>query len=122
MSKKILVVEDEKDIAGMVHDLLTKSGYEIIVANDGQEGLKRLETFRPDLILLDVMMPQMSGYDFVRTVKQDEKFKQIPVIVLTAKALSYEAFKKEGVTDYLLKPFLPAELTDKIQDFFTRKS
>lgn len=122
MTKKILVIEDEKDIASLVQDLLTKSGYEVVTAHDGQEGLKRLETFKPDLILLDVMMPKMSGYDVIRTLKQDETLRDIPVIVLTAKVLSYEAFKKEGVTDYLVKPFLPAELTDKIKDFFTRKS
>ncbi|MFW6158910.1 MAG: response regulator transcription factor [Planctomycetota bacterium] len=118
MAKKILIVDDEEDIAFGLARRLTAAGYEVICAEDGVEGLRRAQTESPDLILLDLMLPRMDGYKVCRLLKFDERYSQIPIIMLTARsqpedvALGHET----GAEAYVTKPFDSAELTAKIEE------
>lgn len=116
MPDKILVVDDEQDILRIVSFSLSKWGYEVLTACNGQQGLDVMTAQKPDLVLLDAGMPVMSGYDMLEQVKQMPELKDIPIIMLTAHsdvhnintAVSY------GVRDYITKPFEPMELREKI--------
>lgn len=121
MSKKILLIDDEQETVELVKARLERENYKIFTANDGQEGLKKARDVRPDLILLDILMPNLGGYGFVQQLRADHQLKNIPVIVLSGRAAMYEAFQKEGVADYLLKPFLPGQLSEKITEFFKKQ-
>ncbi len=120
MAKKILIIDDEAEIVGLIKTRLERSHYEVDTAYDGEEGIKRVKENRPDLIILDAVMPKVGGYTFIKLLKANEQLKNIPVIVLTGRAALYEAFQNEGVEDYLLKPFMPEELVIKVDEFFKR--
>ena len=107
MAYKILVVDDEVDLVEMLTMRLEASGYEVITASNGQEGLDKAQNENPDLMLLDVMMPIMNGYQVCRLLKFDDRFKHIPIIMLTAKTQdSDEATGKQtGADSYIGKPF-----------------
>jgi len=115
--KKILVVDDEPGIVKMLESRLTRSGYEVSTAMDGLDALNKARTERPDLILLDVMMPEMDGYKVCAMLRYDVKYSNIPVILLTARA--HETDRKMGsqlgVRDYIVKPFDGKELMKKIE-------
>jgi len=83
--KKILVIEDEKELAEMMKIVLEKEGYSIELAGDGEEGLNKAKALKPDLITLDVMMPKMNGYEVCDRLKSDEQYKHIPILMFTAK-------------------------------------
>ena len=107
MPKKILVVDDDKGTVEVVKAALTRKGYEVFTAGDGDEGLELVKTNNPDLVLLDVVMPSMNGYEFLRALKAQKAIEgsgMIPVIVMTAKEEMEELFKFEGVKEYLIKP------------------
>jgi len=116
MQKKILVVDDEPHIVKMVANRLRVSGYDIITAQDGAEGLKKTQEERPDLILLDVLMPVMDGFQMLKKLKDNIATKDIPVIMFTAKGQAGDVEKAVdlGALDYIVKPFTPIVLLEKI--------
>jgi len=120
MPKKILAVDDEKHIVRLVEVNLQRAGYEVITAYDGREALEKIKSESPDLIVLDVMMPYMDGFEVLRTLKADETYKDIPVIMLTAKAQDADVFRgwQSGVDCYLTKPFNPMELLTFVKRIF----
>ena len=120
MGKKILVVDDEKHIVRLVQVNLERAGYEVVTAYDGEEALQKVKQERPDLIVLDVMMPKMDGFEVMKHLKADPTTRDIPVIMLTAKAQDADVFKgwQSGVDCYLTKPFNPLELLTFIRRIF----
>ena len=116
--KKILVVEDEQDMVYAVKLLLEGSGYEVIAAGDGQEGLAKARREKPDLILLDLMLPKIDGYKVCRMLKFDAKYNKIPVIMFTARAQEKdkEMGRQVGADVYYTKPFQPEVLLEKIKE------
>ncbi len=114
--KKILIVDDTKDILQVVSRRLASWGYEALVADSGEEGLRLAQEQGPDLILLDIMMPKMKGRDVCVQLKSHPKTEKIPVIFLTALGLAdhVKAGMDLGAADYIVKPFEPAELKDRI--------
>lgn len=109
--KRILVVDDNPDIVRMI-ELLLHDTYEVITAPDGMAGLEKAYKYQPDLVVLDIMMPKMSGYQMMETMKKNARMLTIPVIFLTAKGTPTEKDfgLKKGATIYMTKPFDPAEL------------
>lgn len=125
MGKKILVVDDEPLIQQMVMSRLNASGYQTISANDGLEGLQKAKAENPDLIILDVMMPKMDGYQVCATLKQDQRYQGIPIILFTAKA--GDDAEKTGVDDcganaFMTKPFEAPVLLAKISELLKGES
>ncbi|MDP8230200.1 MAG: response regulator [Candidatus Gorgyraea atricola] len=114
--KRILLVEDEKDISRMTKSRLESDGYEVMVAYDGHMALQEARSKKPDLIILDVMMPKMDGYKVCRMLKYDSEHKDIPIVMLTARALDSDKKTGEevGTDAYIVKPFKWDVLTDKI--------
>ena len=112
--KKILIVDDEPDFVEMLKMRLQSKGYEVIYAFNGNEGLKKTEDHRPDVILLDIMMPQKDGYTMLNELKRNEELCRTPVIVVTAKPGMKDLFEIEGVKDYILKPFEAEDLLLRI--------
>jgi len=102
---KILLVEDDRLLAEAYKDGIERAGFGVVVANDGEEGLKMLESEKPDLVLLDLIMPVKNGYEFLKQVKFGIKFKEMPVIVLTVlnDEKDIEEAKKLGADDYIVK-------------------
>ena len=114
--KRILIMDDTKDILSVVSRRLQSWGYEPLTAESGEEGLRLAEAHRPDLILLDIMMPKMKGRDVCARLKADPATRRIPVIFLTALGLAdhVRAGIAAGAEDYLVKPFEVAELKERI--------
>ncbi|HEY3098440.1 MAG TPA: response regulator transcription factor [Methylomirabilota bacterium] len=114
---RVLVVEDERDVADLIRYNLTKEGYEVVVAPTGSDALKQAREVHPDLVLLDIMVPQLNGWEVCRRLKQDAETKNIPVIMVTGrveegdKVLGFEM----GADDYVTKPFSPRELVARIR-------
>src|SRR3954467_4836803 len=119
MSKRILVVEDQEDNRRIVHDLLSASGYELIEATTGEDGLKLAAAQKPDLILMDIQLPGMDGYEVTRRIKSNPQLAHIPIIVVTSYALSGDDKKafEAGCNGYVTKPFSPRVLLAKIREF-----
>ena len=113
---KVLIIDDEKEMVDMVSERLMAKGFDIMQAFDGKEGLEKAHSGKPDLIVLDLMMPEMNGYDVCRKLKIDEKFKDTPVIILSAKFEPDDIrFGKEmGADAYLTKPLELDVLLHKI--------
>ena len=114
---RVLVVEDERDVADLIRYNLTKEGYDVVVAPTGSDALKQAREVHPDLVLLDIMVPQLNGWEVCRRLKQDAETKNIPVIMVTGrveegdKVLGFEM----GADDYVTKPFSPRELLARIR-------
>jgi len=119
MSKRILVVEDQEDNRRIVRDLLKSAGFEMLEATTGEEGIRLAETGRPDLILMDIQMPVLDGYEATRQIKAAADLRHIPIIVVTSYALSGDDAKARaaGADGYVAKPFSPRELLAKIRQF-----
>jgi two-component system alkaline phosphatase synthesis response regulator PhoP/two-component system response regulator VicR len=119
--RKILAVDDEKHICRLVQVNLERQGYEVVTANDGKEALEKVQTERPDLVVLDVMMPYMDGFEVLQTLRRNPETRDIPVIMLTAKAQDADVFKgwQSGVDCYLTKPFNPMELIAFVKRIFS---
>jgi len=115
--KRILIVEDEKDLSYLMQELLQLNGYDVIAAYDGKEGLKMAGACHPDLILLDLMLPQMDGRVVLPMLKFNPDTQNIPVIILTARGESKIILNtiKDGALDYLIKPFEHKELLALIE-------
>jgi two-component system alkaline phosphatase synthesis response regulator PhoP len=120
MARKILVVDDERHIVRLVEVNLTRAGYEVLTAYDGVEALEVVRKDKPDMIVLDVMMPRMDGFEVLRKLQADPETQNIPVIMLTAKAQDADIFKgwSSGVSSYLTKPFNPRELLTFVERIF----
>lgn len=123
MAKKILVVDDEPEIVNMIEVRLKANGYEVIPSYSGDDALKKVKESKPDLILLDVMMPPPNGYQVCRTLKDDPDYKNIPVIFLTAKTTESDKFwgMESGADEYVTKPYNAEELLEKIANLLKKK-
>ena len=115
MAIKVLAVDDEQDILRLVEIKLKKAGFEVVTAQDGEEGLRKALSEKPDVVLLDVMMPKMDGYTAARQIKDGMKPAPI-VLMLTARGQEADMLRgiKEGADDYVVKPFAPRELIARI--------
>ena len=115
--KKILVVDDDKAVTTLLDGLLSSHGYTVLVAHDGLDGMVQVKKNIPDLIILDIMMPEINGYDVCSNLKFDEKFKHIPIIVLTSREqeLDPRIGQLMGI-DYMQKPIDSKILLEKIQN------
>ena len=119
MSKRILVVEDQEDNRQILRDLLGSAAYDVIEAEDGQTALAMVKSQRPDLILMDIQLPLMDGYEATRRFKADPDLRSIPIIVVTSYALSgdEEKARAAGCDGYVTKPFSPRQLLAKIKEY-----
>jgi two-component system, OmpR family, alkaline phosphatase synthesis response regulator PhoP len=117
MNKKILIAEDEPHIAHLVSFKLHRAGYDVIWADDGGKAVEMITQVLPDLIILDVMMPVMDGFEVLTKIKQDRNLHNIPVIMLTSKAQDIDLLKgfDLGTDDYITKPFSPTELLARVK-------
>ena len=118
MSKKILVVEDAEDNRQILRDLFSMAGYDMIEARDGAEGVAKASEHKPDLILMDIQMPVMDGYEATRLIKADPALKAIPVIAVTSYALSgdEEKARTAGCDGHIAKPFSPRQMLAKVRE------
>jgi two-component system alkaline phosphatase synthesis response regulator PhoP len=118
--KKILVVDDERHIVRLIQVNLERQGYNVVTAHDGKEALEKVASERPDLVVLDVMMPYMDGFEVLRNLRRNPETAELPVIMLTAKAQDQDVFRgwQEGVDMYLTKPFNPQELLTFVKRIF----
>lgn len=116
--KKILVVDDSPTERHVISELLVRSGYQVITAENGEEGVEKARREKPDLILMDVVMPGLNGYQATRTLTRDETTKHIPIIVCTSKGQETDRIwgLRQGALDYLVKPVNAVELLAKIAE------
>jgi DNA-binding response OmpR family regulator len=114
---KILIAEDERDIRDLVAFTLRFAGYEVMVANNGEEAVQMAPEVNPDLILMDVRMPRMTGYEACKVMKANPDLKDIPIVFLTARGQESEIQQglDAGAEEYLLKPFAPDQLTNRVK-------
>jgi CheY-like chemotaxis protein len=122
MTKKILIIDDEEDVRTYLTSLLKNNGYEIAVATDGEEGFSKLSNFYPNLIILDIIMPNQTGVGFYRKLRKSEVYKDIPVIVLSGVTRYKEFFARDHRSlpkpqDFVEKPFATDDLLNKVQHF-----
>ena len=124
MSKRILVVEDEEDNRRIVRDLLTSVGFEIIEAVTGPEGVTAAETHRPDLILMDINMPDMDGYTLTAKIKTTPGFERVPILALTANVMRGDKEKtlEAGCDGYIQKPLDIDQLIHEVERFLARSA
>jgi len=121
LAKKILVVDDEVYILHILDFSLGAEGYEVITAADGEEAVERARVEKPDLVVLDIMMPKVDGFEACRRLKGNPETNQIPVILLTAKGreVDRQMGMEVGADDYIVKPFSPTKLIEKIGSFLS---
>jgi DNA-binding response OmpR family regulator len=114
---KILIAEDERDIRDLIAFTLRFAGYEVFAAGNGEEAVALAPKVNPDLILMDVRMPRMTGYEACRAIKSNADLRDIPVVFLSAKGQESEIQQglEAGAEDYLLKPFAPDQLTSRVK-------
>jgi two-component system cell cycle response regulator DivK len=121
MTKRILVVEDTEDNRQIIRDLLTSVGYELLEAVDGEEGVAMAQAHAPDLILMDIQLPVIDGYEATRRIRAIPALAQVPIIAVTSYALSGDETKARaaGCDGYVAKPFSPRQLLAKIREFLS---
>ena len=119
--KRVLVVDDEPDVLLLCRVNLEFEGYEVSTAPDGEAGLAACRELKPDVVLLDVMMPKMDGWQVLETIKADDELKHIPVVMLTAKVQDEDQIRgwSAGAAEYITKPFSPLSLSQVISDVIT---
>jgi len=119
MSKRILVIEDTEDNRQIIRDLLSSVGYELIEAVDGAEGVAMAQTHIPDLILMDIQLPVMDGYEATRRIRAIPELAKVPIVAVTSYALSGDEAKTQeaGCDGYIAKPFSPRQLLAKVREF-----
>jgi len=122
MPKKILVVDDEPNIIKVLKSRLSHSGYDVITAVDGRTSLKKAKDEKPDLILLDILLPGLNGFEVCKRLKKDKETKDIPIIMLTSLAQERDLSKglEEGASCFITKPFNPADLLTEIKTAMDR--
>ena len=117
MAKKILLIEDEQLMIELLEKKLAQEGYEMTVAKDGAEGLEKMRNEKPDIILLDIIMPKKGGFEVMEEMSQDDELKQIPVVVISnsGQPVELDRAKRLGARDWLIKTeFDPQEVIDKV--------
>jgi len=117
MAKKILIVEDEEVLLNLLKNKLSEAGYEVYSALDGQEGIKAIKEIVPDLVLLDLIMPKMSGFELLEKMQEDDSIKPIPVVIISnsGQPVELEKAKQLGARDWLIKTeFDPREVVEKV--------
>lgn len=121
LNKKILVVDDNQDSRELVKKILSRKGYRLLEAADGEDALKKIANEKPDLILMDISLPKIDGYELTRRLKSQEAFKTIPIIALTAHAMKGDREKAlaAGCEGYLSKPINVREFPDQIRKYIT---
>ena len=121
MSKCILVVEDQADNRRILRDLLVNAGYELIEAESGEEAIAAVTARRPDLILMDIQLPVIDGYEATRRIRTNPELKSVPIIAVTSYALAGDEAKAlaAGCSAYVTKPFSPRALLAKVQEHLT---
>jgi len=120
---KILIVDDEPDLVQTVQDRLEMSGYTVVTASDGKEGLEKALQAEPDIILLDVIMPIMDGFEMLEALRMHPQSRDYAVIMLTARSQRQDIVRAKtcGIDDYIVKPFELGELIEKIEDILERR-
>lgn len=124
IAKTILCVEDEPEMIDLIRLILARKGFDVQGAAGGVEGIRLIRKLRPDLVLLDLMMPDMDGWEVYQQMKADQMLKDIPVIVVTAKAQNIDkvlGLHIAKVDDYIAKPFSPQELTESVERVLSQK-
>lgn len=124
-TKQILCIEDEPEMIDLIRLILGRRGFQVTGAAGGKEGLEKVRQQPPDLILLDLMMPDMDGWEVYQQIKADEKTREIPVIVVTAKAQSIDkvlGLHIAKVDDYIAKPFSPQDLLNSVDKVFGERN
>ena len=118
MPDKVLIVDDEPNIVISLEFLMQQAGYEIAVARDGQQALDALDSFRPDLVLLDVMLPHKTGFEICQMIRESSAWRDIKIVMLTAKGRDVDITKgmELGADAYVTKPFATKELVDKVRE------
>jgi len=113
----ILIADDNQNIRDALTYLLEEEGYEILLANDGADALRKASLSRPDVLILDIMMPEINGYDVCRMIKSNPELRDIHIIMLTAKgqASEHERGKEAGADEYVVKPFSPVDILTRIK-------
>jgi len=121
VNKRILVVEDQEDNRRILRDMLGNAGYELVEVETGEEALRTVETQRPDLILMDIQLPVMDGYEAARRIKSNPDMNAVPIIAMTAYALAGDEAKAlaAGCNAYISKPFSPRALLAKVREYLT---
>ena len=124
MSKRILVVEDQEDLRAILRDLLVGSGYEVIEAVDGQAGVASAQSERPDLILMDIQLPVLDGYEAMRRIRIDPNLGVTPIIAVSSFAMKgdEEKARASGCDGYVTKPYSPLQLLRIIKGFLDEKA
>ena len=119
----VLVADDDGDILSLISFRLERAGYEVVEASDGEEALRLAVERQPDLAILDVMMPKLTGYDVTREIRSNEATRRLPVILLTARAQEADVTRgfEAGADDYIKKPFSPQELRARVQAILGRR-
>lgn len=119
---RILIAEDERDIRDLIEFTLTYAGHEVIKTKNGAEAVEQVPVVRPDLILLDVRMPRMTGYEACRTLREMEETQAIPIVFLSAKGQQneMETGLDAGAYDYILKPFAPDQLNRRVSEILDK--
>ena len=123
--KLVVCIEDEPEMIDLVKLILSRKGFQVVGAMGGREGLEAIQAHKPDLVLLDLMMPDMDGWEVYQKMKADDATKSIPVIVVTAKAQSIDkvlGLHIAKVDDYIAKPFSPQELLNSVEKILSQKS
>jgi DNA-binding response OmpR family regulator len=123
MKSKILIVDDEKDILELVSLILSGEGLQVFQAQDGLSALEIARKEKPDLVLLDIMMPEIDGWEVLKILKIEEETKDIPVAMLTCKTETRDKVLgiQEGAVDYITKPFAPEDLLVRVQDILAKQ-
>jgi two-component system, cell cycle response regulator DivK len=119
MTKRILIVEDQEDLCGILRDLLTGSGYDVVEASDGLGAVAKAKSERPDLILMDIQLPILDGYEVTRQIKADQNLEATPVIAVSSFAMKgdEEKARAAGCDSYVTKPYSPLQLLRIIRGF-----
>ena len=123
MTQRILVVEDQDDLRAILRDFLTASGYEVVEAADGGEGVAKAQSERPDLILMDIQLPILDGYETTRQIRADPNLKTMPIIAVSSYAMKgdEEKARASGCDHYVTKPYSPIQLLRLIRGFLGDK-
>jgi len=123
MTKRIMVVEDQEDLRGVLRDLFASSGYIVIEAVDGATGITRAKSDRPDIILMDIQMPIIDGYEATRQIKADPDLASIPIVAVSSFAMKgdEEKARAAGCNDYVTKPYSPIQLLRMVRGYLSDK-
>ena len=121
--KRILVIEDEKNMADLVVQVLQKEGYEVDAAYDGEEGLNKIKATKPDIVLLDIVLPKLDGRDLLKKAKQDEDIKHIPIVVLSGRSEQWDRDigLELGADEYIEKPLEIVKLLRQIKNVLKKR-